>query len=479
MVNYSTDLQYLFQSTDTRKPYNIDTLLFQLISESGFANIVDITSYLTDVSTVELQRQDANDVGKYVGIVVPGELPVDENFPEPVKTLNFSDNAAADDVYIVINNSSTMNATDFQKMVIELTTTNMNSDLGNMAKDHVLFRNFLFDNMEDIVRYSFNSAKQQLGQIVYNLPESDPRHKLYDPVMRLHSMKISHLGTLLKALRDSCLTSMTDILKLSPTITSHDLTNFKRGAFTSKFYYDLRSRMNNTIVVKHIYTNIDDAQVVYFKKLVVDLYLKSCYPIVHMLYMQSLMEWYATSGDYVNVRVVMLALIYYVFYTLKSVVNMSSSMPPAQQLTTAQNSTFNTIFNQLNVYLANNNKINVNSNTSANEEMKALVIELHDLSRGVSNQNNDIQKLKAAIKENQLIMRNVLFNIEVKRKEYKWTTIEFWCALALVLILTIINAVLLFMNLPQYVYYVSGLLGILITTFLIVKVVISFTKSNK
>jgi len=191
------------------------------------------------------------------------------------------------------------------------------------------------------------------------------------------------------------------------------------------------------------------------------------------------MEWYATSGDYVNVRVVMLALIYYVFYTLKAVVNMSSAMPPAQQLTAAQNSTFNTIFNQLNVYLANNNKINVNSDTSANEEMKALVIELHDLSRGVSNQNNDIQKLKAAIKENQLIMRNVLFNIEVKRKEYKWTTIEFWCALALVLILTLANAILLFMNLPQYVYYVSGLLGILIAAILLVKVIISFTKSNK
>lgn len=538
MVNYATDLQYLFQSNDAKKPYNIDNLLFQLINESGFNNTVNITAYLQNVANVDIRREDADIVRKYIGIVAPGESPMsaDEMIFQkpgnngtvscdtfcagagwgrtgkcvsgnqqgkgtidcsvvaaavegslqnvtcackvaPVQTYDFTSDAVANDVYITITPGSTLSGEIYSKIISDVTTSNSSSD--QVVKDHKQFRNYLFDIMEDIVKYNFDAAKQRLGSIVYALPESDTRQNVSDPILFLYNMKLTKLSALIAKLREACISSFVDMLKSSTVVSSETITDFRTGGFQSSQYYNLRNGMLKYLNVKNFYTNIDENQVIYFKKVAIDLFIKTCYPLVHMLYMQAMLNWYASQGDYVNVRVVVLAMTYYTFFTLKALYSLNVSIQPNQyQLNQTSMTNLNIIFNQLVTYVSNNNKINVDSNSTINDEMKNLVVGLHNLSRDVTNKNKDIQYLKNSIKENQLAMRNILFNISVKRKEFNKSQTEFVVALVVLIVFIVLNVVLLIMNQPSIVYISSGMVGIGTVALLIIMMVISFIKGG-
>lgn len=472
MVNYATDLQYLFQSSDAKKPYNIDNVLFQIISESGFENIVNISNYLRDITSIDILREDAETVKKY--IESPGLLIQPTQTP-PTQSYNFTEDAMANDVYIKLAPGMTLAGLTYNKIITDVTTSNTVAD--NVVKDHIYFRNYLFDIIEDIVKYMLNEAKEKLGLQMYNMPDTDPRQNVYDAVINLHNMKITKLGSLIKILKEACIQSFEDIFKT--TKSSQDITDLKYGSFNSKLYYNVRYKMLKYLDIKNFYTNSDENQVLYFKKVSIDLFLKTCYPLVHMISMQAMLNWYASTGDYVNVRVVVLAMTYYTFFTLKTLYAMNVSIQPNKyQLTQTDMANLNIIFNNLTAYIANNNKINVNSNSTANDEIKELVIGLHELSLTVSNSNNDIQSLKNAVKDNQLAMRNILFNISIKRKDYNKTKTEFIVLIFVVFLFTILNVILLLLNKPAYVYYTSGFIGIAAALYIIVMIIIGFIKGD-
>ena len=51
MVNYS-DLQYLFESTDTNKPYNVDTNILGLMNSTTFASVITIGAFLKNINNI-------------------------------------------------------------------------------------------------------------------------------------------------------------------------------------------------------------------------------------------------------------------------------------------------------------------------------------------------------------------------------------------------------------------------------------------
>ena len=476
MVNYATDLQYLYQSGDVKKPYYIDNLLFQFISESGFENVVNVSGYLNDPASINIFKENAIDVKNYIGIVTPGDTTPATQYPAPVRSNNFTGNASADEVFITLTPATQLSGTVYRDMVKDITTSpSAQSDA--VVKDHNKFRQFLFETIEDVVKYNFYVTKSVLASNISSLPDNDPRKIMYDPIVSLQTMKITNLGYLISNIKDVCVRSFKDILAQSPTVTSNIITDFKTGNFTSPVYYNLRSLMIQKLDISRIYVNIDENMVLYFKKVVVDMFLKTCYPLVHMLFMQSIMEWYAASGDYVNVRIIVLSMTYYVFFTLKAVYNLNTSITPNSNQLTSQNMTdLNNLFSKLNIYLANNNKIDVNSDNSTNDEMKKLIIGLHDLSSTVTSTNKDIQSLKNSIRENQLTMRNVLFNLDVKRKEYNAARRGYYIALTILIIFVVVNTILLVLKKPEYVFYTSGFFGIAAVLYLITIIIMSFLK---
>ena len=111
--------------------------------------------------------------------------------------------------------------------------------------------------------------------------------------------------------------------------------------------------------------------------------------------------------------------------------------------------------------------------------MKKIITELHDMSRKVSNSNEDIQDMKAQVGEHQVIMRNILFNIALKRKEFNWAYTHFWIAMAVLLIFVIVCAVLLIFKKQTIVYFVSGFVGVAVVCYLIIMIIVGFVKGGK
>jgi hypothetical protein len=245
--------------------------------------------------------------------------------------------------------------------------------------------------------------------------------------------------------------------------------------------------MTAKLNVSQIYSNVNTNQILYFKKVAVELFLKTAFPCVHMIYLQTLISYYGDKGDFVNVRIMMLASIYYVFYTLKRIVTISNTLPNTSlgKITTVQASRLNTIIQILNDYLTNNNKIRVDSTSTPNEEMKKLIIELHDLSRDVTNSNGVIQGLKRSIMNQQLAMRNMLFNLEVIRNRYWWATFEFWTVFSLLVVFVIAMSIMLVLaevlkkpNLINWVQYICGFIAIGVIVLKVLLMIIYFMKGT-
>lgn len=469
MVNYATDLQFLFQSDTAQKPYDVDNILFQIISESGFQSIFNIQDYLKNVSFVEVFKQKAVDVRRFIGIAEPGEGPILSDqlstIREPESTQDFTEDAYENDVDIKITNGSTLNDSTYKAILDNIKSNVMTEDI---TKDHMKFRNFILDTVEDTVRYKFINTIEKLKEGFYTLPNEDKRQALAEPVSQLPSKQ--KIERLMQNLREACVLSVKEILDSDQTLI--------RGHFTSdpiikaRFHYNLRTNIIKLLDVKSFTNEPDPNKVLYYKKILVSAYIKSCQPFVSILVMQAMLEWYALHGDYVNVRIIVLSMTYCVFYILKSLYAMDTANQ-SSLINTDHKRALNAILNSLVAYINNNNKIKVDSTSTANDEMKKLVIELHNLSRDVTDTNSHIQYLKNQIKENQLAMRNILFHIEVKRKEYKWAHTEFLTVLVILVLFTIANVVLLIMKLPIIVYFSSGIIGISVVIYLLVMIVIN------
>lgn len=483
MPNYENDLRYLFESNDTNKPYVVDRFLMGLSTPSGFADYIPLTTFFKNITSIDIKSQNPVEVEQYIKNV---NCVSADNTSQPCalpgKTNTFTDASMNNDVFLEINNSSTQfSPSDFTTIIADVATSNTVSD--DTAKDHVLFRKFLMDNMEDIVRFRFKELTTKLGVMAGQWAANDSRQVLYDPIMRMYNMKSSQQTILLGLLRDACLDAFKKHLDTVTAVNSLDILVFKDGAFNTRLYYNIRNRMINALNVKSVYLSINDDDVWYYKKLVVDMFLKSSYPMVHMIYMQAIMEKYATSGDYTNVRIIILSMVFYVFYFLKYLYSLSTNgqqgSAGSYNIVPAHDAALNTVFTKIKTYIQNNNKLDLkNDATSANDELKRIIVSLHTLSRDVTGQNKSIQMTSEQIKENQVTMRNIIFNIEVKRKDFKKASAEYIFALTLVILLVLINSVLLLVGLADYVFYLSGFFGVAVVLYLIISIIIRFVKGS-
>jgi hypothetical protein len=491
MVNYDTDLRYLFQSNEAKRPYYVDNNIIELTKDSVFDSDINIDGFLKNVSSIAINQQDVMVVANFIGKLTNTQnatAPTVSSTVPPNSSVSFEDNAMNNDVYITVTRANNISEDMLQKIVTEIVSSTIVVDI---AKNHIAFRDFLYDIIEDTSKFIFMQAGTKLYEFINSLPSSDSRYLfLGDPASQFSNLRSGRNSTLMAQLKAACIEAMKEVFVQSPTsITSLDMKDMGIGStkYTRKFYFDLRDKMTAKLNVSQIYSNVNTNQILYFKKVAVELFLKTAFPCVHMIYLQTLISYYGDKGDFVNVRIMMLASIYYVFYTLKRIVTISNTLPNTSlgKITTVQASRLNTIIQILNDYLTNNNKIRVDSTSTPNEEMKKLIIELHDLSRDVTNSNGVIQGLKRSIMNQQLAMRNMLFNLEVIRNRYWWATFEFWTVFSLLVVFVIAMSIMLVLaevlkkpNLINWVQYICGFIAIGVIVLKVLLMIIYFMKGT-
>ena len=451
-------------NTKGNRPYFTDSNITRLITTSSttFSGIVDIATYLQNVGSASAASQIAFDVKSYIESVSPDAI-------VPQETNAFDASPDISDVNMHITNNPSA-YTDYSSLLQRITQTY--NGVKSADSDHEKMKFFITETMQDIVMWKFNAARIQLGETYYANRANPSFGQLYESVMYLYGTR--NISPLLTSLDNACVKAIKNIFtpnnSLIPT-TTDIFTNITYGGFSVKLYFKLRLLMTEYIDVSSIFrtTNMEDVK--YFKKVVVDMFIKACYPYVHILFLKGFCESYIERGDFVNARLTLLAMVCYLFNTLDII---QSSAPPS--ITLGYQGQLNSIFTMLSNYINKSNKVNVGSNRSAEEEVADIVKELHTLSDDVTSKNVYIQKLKKAIKENQLIMRNILFNIEVKRKEFKWAMREFLIVLVLIVIFVIINIVLIVFKMEDMVYYTSAFISIAAVLYLVAQIIMNMLK---
>ena len=476
-------VNYLFESTDARRPYNVDTNILGMMNPTTFASSINIEGFLKNISAVIVTPQSTLTVKNFLDATANATVP-------PINSGDaFTADASANDVYISVTRAPTIDGDMLQKITKELQTSTIHA---SVTTDHVVFRNFLYDIVEDITKHLFMDAGRLFFAHIDVLQDSDARYQhLGNAATQFSNLRAGRISTLLSLLKNACIAAMKDIFDASTTAANaQDMQDIGSGSgkYQRKFYYDLRDRMVSRLDVKTIYSNINNNQVIYFKKVAVDLFLKTAYPCVHLIYIQTLTTYYAEKGDFVNVRIMILASVYYVFYTLKGLVTTNNNLPQGNQhrMTTEQEVALTLIFEKLNEYLTNNNKIDVNSTgTTSEDEMKKLIVDLHQLSKDVTDKNGQIQTLKRSIITQQLAMRNVLYNLEVIRSRYWWASFEFWALFAFIIVFIITMSILLVLAevltkpyLIDWVQYICGFVAIIVIVIKLVMLIVHLMQNK-
>ena len=199
-----------------------------------------------------------------------------------------------------------------------------------------------------------------------------------------------------------------------------------------------------------------------------------------MLYMNQLLLYKAKSGDYVNARIVILSIIFYAFFFIKIITDKDNSITDITKKASNDSKTkINIVIDNIKAYIEQNNKIQIDSNDATNDELKRIITELHQMSNNVVNTNKDIVIVKKEIENNQLAMRNMLFNIQVRRNSYDKAYREFVISLCILIIVVILCILLLLFNMSSYVYIVCGVVSISVILYIMTLTIMNFMKSVK
>jgi hypothetical protein len=249
-------------------------------------------------------------------------------------------------------------------------------------------------------------------------------------------------------------------------INTNFLDDIKIGGFSGQLYYKLKYQATNRM-------NSDKTQPMdkkYLNAMIVDLYIKTCYPVIIYDFINIMMGIYINQGDFVNARIALLSKIVYSFSIFNYISQNYNALNTKDAAKVAQNQI---VLTTLKAYLIFTNEINLSS----------TINEMHKTSNTVVDKNQMVQNLKKNIESDQLSLRNVLYNVDELKINLASEKIEFGVLVGLLSVLIISCSVLMFLskednNFKLYALYVAGGFGIAILIFQLTKVISNMVRKK-
>jgi len=385
-------------------------------------------------------------------------------------------------VYVKPTYKTVVSASKISSALQVISSGNYSFSLNNVnvsrARYNENFSQYLNMIVTSICKPFYMSSRASLPTI-----DAATSPQMAQAVEELSTMNTTRINTLHDLIVEQTFRSLVLLAQEEPQ--ANDNANFadlRTGSFTSAFYYKLRTHIvrNLNIPQKTFYAS--DADVAdYFKKLVVDHYLKTMYPVVQYAYLGAMNERYKAQGDYINMRWCTFTMITYVLgwvLAIKRKVDRAATENPSDisnftvlrdQTVSAQ---ISTILDNINQYL---NAINTNfipgatfSNT-ANEvsSTKSMIRSLRLLSNQVQDQSNDVSQLQEEMYKSQVALRNLNESTKVINKQYANKLLEYYIVLSVVFLVIVLAATLIYLNKAEFA--MIGAAG-LITVVLMYKV---------
>lgn len=491
---YTGHLEPLLTDTDL---YNVDPYLFSLKDQAGVNTAINADKYFKQITSIAFRSDNKTEVLARAAMDVNTfNMTTATVVNQSVASGTFEPlNGAATEEFASISittGATVVSATDCLRNM-----SNFISLPSDLEKRHDLMNTFLKDIILSVGRMHFQKVISLLKADTTITTQRDStlwNQSRYLLAFIQPSLSDLLLDTTARAADDILCTMVKAKVKSnldfnSKSTTTQEqkkyiLTNLMEDLQIDKFkgplYYNLRTELAKKLQLpSSILNHGNDNVKTYFKQVVADIYIKTCYPVIIYNYINCMMNLYIEFGDFVNSRVALLAKVMYAYYVFSNISrNYSTSTSsmggtgPGSGLNAEYGGLIESYLSKIQFYMQNVNNIDLSANNS--NMMKSIVKDLHQKSAVVVDKSKEIQTLKDQIKTNQLAYRNVIYNTDVSKKFYKAKITEnIVLTVILLLIIIVCTALLVLGNeenkLNLYVTYISGGLALIILMYQIFK----------
>jgi hypothetical protein len=479
---------------------NVNSIFHKATSYNNYSAIFDIRDYFINVSSVSVQAQNALLVKSNIN---ENQLRDNGLYQYTNDFVAFTGNSQTEDVFIIIGKSDSDSAEagdvhQIAKNIRNKLETEFSSISTPLYNDHDTMKKYIEDMIHEISFYYFKETQNYFGQNYQTFNEKIQKaaHKfgtLYtDEVTEMFKM----LNSNLQQVFDS---TMADFVKKNNTLNRDVLESYMksfRAPFDKTFYYKIRKDLVDTMlksknsvcvnIMKKVRSTEDNSTVVYLMKIIVDAYLKTAYPSIQYLFISSLMRQYMSRGDFVNTRMGVFSKVYLSFYmisilhlVLREVETSGNAYSNLNEVTALKDYLLQKPLLYLKKYIEAMNRIDLkDENADSDKESIEILRELQAKSTSVEKDSRKIDIIQKNIQGARLTLRNVMFNIEIQKKQLTKSIAEFWIAFSILLLMTCACIALLVMKKEFYVYYVTGITALGVLIYKLVLLIIYLVNKN-
>jgi hypothetical protein len=488
---YNNHLHPLFGENNV---YNVDPLLFKFHQDDyQTSTLINSSAFFKDIVQISFSSDDKSQVNQRMNEDIAA---FNASSTQPVSSSTITDSfkplsGFATDEYV---NANIQRGSDTSVNTLLKAIQDSVGNPTDVNKSHDAMHIYMRNIVSSVCLHYFKSALSAMSQ---DPTFSNGREPWQESRYLLNTLPNNNQLVLNETLKETANAVLCEIIKtkvkqnmdLNENSTSTNkkmlpqtfIEDLRYGNFKGPLYYKLRTELAQRIKLDNVIKVGSPTTIQYFKMLAADLYIKTCYPILIFDYIQCMMTLYMQYGDFMNARLALLGKVLYVYQFITYLVEMFSALntSPSDPYKTL----LTTIVSNLQFYLQNLNKIDMTGNGDANK-LRSIIQDLHNVSSEVVDKNSQVHKTKNEIIQNQLAMRNIIYNTEQLRKQYTNKMLEFIFFLCLLILIIVVCSVMLALATPTnnfalYVMYISTGIAMAVLIYLAIKIISKLIADGK
>jgi hypothetical protein len=454
MSSFTPEFDRLFATSTDKKLYYLDTI-YSYKSAEEHQSLVNLEAYFSTITNAQLSKIDeavVDRIIKKVPELPQGYTPVTEWTKSSKDTVSITYNLAP------------FNKTAFNEILAVLRSTVVGKK--NIETSHDIAHNYMVEIVSSVCQARYNALKKMVHSTVGN---NNPQ-LVYNAILamnRVNELAGGKEQSVLHNLRVTCADALDHIVQNK---MFEDLSGFNENpAFNENpFRFALRKIMYEKLILREIEESNDDI-LQYMKRVLVDLYIVSFYPLIHFLYITQLLKRFKKSGDFMNMRVASFVKVTFTIHTLLKLHEKASAF-----ITSDESQLIMKLVENLKAYLTNLSNVKF---SNSRYTLGDAATDLHDLSKKVNTQSMTVDELKRKIAQTQLQIRSNLGTFKGINEGLWLKKFEFNMLIAFVVMILVIAFVMLKMDLyvDYLMYGLSGIIAIVLIVKLI-SIIIELTK---
>ena len=455
--------KYLYEGTPL--VYNLNALFdtYSQTDSSKFEQQLDVASYLSTVQSVSnITHYNRFPVASSTLTFSVNPL---SNYNNELMDYSLSLTLAPQDLNVIEFNkllgfmSPVMNSQKIIASNTDLESKEMSELIPLFEKYMTLFHTTLakyyFNQVLDVYRDRTNTslrAGNRNDPVAYRrlqIEDQAPQFIAYEPDKMFEAISNASKSAILEIAKifnasgrmGELISAFRDRAKMSETnVTIKNGQTGPEPNTKQKWYMLMSGTMFKYLTIDKNLMSSDPLVAYRTKQVLIDVYLKACYPMVHYDALTVMTEYYSQAGDLINARFGLVSKAVFSFQVVKRLNDKASTLRASIPSSLSTDFT-----NRIQSYVGLISRPKrMQGRVNSEEIFKDVVIEMRNLSNDVVRTSEAIESLKANIGKNQLVLRTLSLANSNNNNAIYWKNVEMICLLVL-LILVLVSVSILYL----------------------------------